>query len=390
MIFKGSSDLSPKVTIAIDAVPVDYTSIKRLTVELREDMHSLVILEFAGLNPRLINEYLEQPMKVTIEMRDRDTMTFCGYITQIEPMSASYEGAVNNSPFQLTRVYCLGASYLMKSKYSRVWENVTLAEIGTELSDKYQFSISVPNDSYRFPRLVQSAESDWSFLVNTAKALGYSTIADNSHIHIWDRYKAVSRRRSYNALYTLRGMYGNPSPQPGQIMKFDGTIGAVTTNGSKTYDTAYVLDKTGNVISVSNASVEKQSGLGVPVGTRFTNTYSVNADSYEMGQRLVEGELRNKFPFSASVDVVGDPSIQPGGIVNINEYNSQFDGFWYVTGVRHEISQSTMASFVNIVKDSFGGTTSDPVVTSMYASPPDAVLRNSKWISETEMVNVYA
>jgi hypothetical protein len=109
-----------------------------------------------------------------------------------------------------------------------------------------------------------------------------------------------------------------------------------------------------------------------------------------MGQRLVEGELRNKFPFSASVDVVGDPSIQPGGIVNINEYNSQFDGFWYVTGVRHEISQSTMASFVNIVKDSFGGTTSDPVVTSMYASPPDAVLRNSKWISETEMVNVYA
>lgn len=389
MIFKGHSDLSPKVTISIDNVPVDYTSIKRLTVELREGMHNVVILEFAGLNPRLITEYIDRPMKVTIEMRERDTFTFCGYLAYLEPFSMSHEGTVNKSPFQMTRVYCFGASYVMKSKQSRIWENVTLADIATTIADKYKFSVSVPNDLYRFKRLTQSAQSDWSFLIESAESLGYSVIAENSHIHIWDRYKAISRKRSYSTLYTIRGTGGDPSPQPGQILKFDGRIGSVTPEGSRTFDTIHMLDRTGNLFSISSKDSTDESSLGTPLESPFTNTFNVNADSYEMGKKLVAGELRKKFPLSANVDVVGDPAIQPGGIVNVNEYNTQFDGFWYVTGVRHEITMSTMMTSVEIIKDSLGTPTTDPSVTTMYTPPPVTALQSGTWISETEMVNVY-
>lgn len=389
MIFKGSSDLSPKVTISIDNVPVDYTSIKRLTVELREDMHDVVIMEIAGLNPRLISEYVDRPVKMSIELRERDTYTFCGYLAYLEPFSSSYEGTVNSSPFQMTRMYCFGASYVMKSKYSRTWENVTLSDIATTFADKYKFSVSVPDDSYRFSRLVQGSQSDWSFLVESAKALGYSVVVENTHIHIWDRYKAISRKRSYSTLYTLRGTGGDPRPQPGQIIKFDGRIGAVTPDGSRTFDTIHVLDKTGNIISTSNDGSLDHSGLGTPVESPFTNTFNKNADTYEMGHKLVEGTLRQKFPFFAKVDVVGDSAIHPGGIVNINEYNSQFDGFWYVTAVRHEITMSSMLTSLEIIKDAFGKSSADPSTTSMYSTPPEAALNNGIWISETEHVNVY-
>jgi hypothetical protein len=389
MIFKGHSDLSPKVTISIDAVPVDYMSIKRLTVELRENMHNVVILEIAGLNPQLITEYVDRPTKITIEMRERDTFTFCGYLAYLEPFSMSHEGTVNKSPFQMTRLYCFGASYVMKSKYSRIWENVTLSEIATELADKHKFSVSVPNDTYRFSRLVQSAESDWEFLIRSSRALGYSVVAENSHLHIWDRYKAISRKRSYSTLYTIRGTGGDPSPQPGQILTFDGRIGSVTPNGSRTFDTIHVLDRAGNLISISNEESSEQSSLGIPLESPFTNTLNVNADSYSMGQKLVTGALRQKFPLFAKVDVVGDPAIQPGGIVNINEYDTQFDGFWYVTNVHHEITMSTMLTSLEIIKDSLGTATTDPSVTTMYTTPPETALQNGVWVSERELVNVY-
>lgn len=389
MIFKGSSDLSPRTNIVIDGVAVDYLSIKRLSIELHENMHSVAILEFAGLNPQLITEYVDRPMKISVEIRERDVMDFCGYITHLEPFSLSHSGTVNKSPFQLTRVYCMGASYLMKSKRSRVWENITISEIAQQLADTYKFSVSVPNDPYRFSRLVQSSESDWRFLVNTAKQLGYSVLVENTHINVWDPFKALSQRRAYSALYTSRGLYGNPNPQPGQIIQFDGRIGAVTPDASKTPNTIHVLDKQGNILSISNADSSDHSGLGTPVKTKFTDTYSKNADSFEMGSKLVNGELRRSFPFYAKVTVVGDPGINPGGIVNIKEYNAQFDGFWYVTTVTHELTQSSMVTFLEIIKDSTGASTDTPMYTSPYVQPPVPAIQDGSWISSTNMVNVY-
>jgi hypothetical protein len=389
MIFKGSSDLSPRVNMVIDGVAVDYLSVKRLSMELHENMHNVVILEFAGLNPQLITEYIDRPVKVSIEIRERDLLEFCGYITHLEPFSLSYSGTVNKSPFQMTRVYCMGASYLMKSKKSRVWENKTISEIAQQISNTYKFSVSVPNDSYRFPRLVQSSESDWAFLVDTAQKLGYSVLVENTHINIWDPYKAINQRRSYSALYTIRGLYGSPNPQPGLIIEFDGRIGAVTPYASKTPDTIHVLDKQSSVLSVSNADSTDHSGLGTPVTTKFTNTYSVNADSFEMGKKLVDGELRRSFPFYAKVTVVGDPGITPGGIVNIKEYNAQFDGFWYVKSVNHEITQSSMVTHLEIVKDSTGSSEDIPMSTTAYIAPPAPALQGGEWISSADMVNVY-
>lgn len=389
MIFKGSSDLSPTVNVAIDGVPVDYMSIKRLTLELSENLHNLLILEFAGLNPQLIDQYIDRPVVANISMRDRPTSSFYGYIAYLEPLSVTSAGTVNNSPFQMTRVYCLGTSYVMKSKKTRIWENKNIYEIATEFAETYKFSVSVPRDEYRIKRLVQNSRSDWSFLSYVADLWGYKVIMDGTHIHVWDPYRALNHRVSYSALHTVRGLNGNPSPQPGQIIKFDGKIGAVSPDGSRSYDTLHLLDTQGNVLSVLNEDLAEQSGLGTPINSLFSNVVGINADSYEMGVKIVEANLRKKFPMTAAVDVVGDPGIVPGGIVNIKEYNTQFDGFWYVNSVRHEIAQSSMVSFIRISKDSLDGVTPSPNATSPYVSPPESALMSGKWVASKELVNIY-
>lgn len=389
MIFKNWSQLSPTVDISIDGVPIDYMQLQKITLELNENMHDLALLEFAGVDPTTIDLYLDAPIKFSIELPDRESTKFYGYITFVEPVVVSSEGTVDGSPLQVLRAYCFGASYRMKGKRSRVWENMTLPDIAKTLANKYQFSVSVPNDSYKFPRLVQSAQSDWSFLSDAVTRLGYNFSLHGSHIHIWDAYKALEHRTSYSTLYTIRGMKGDVSPMPGQIITFSGKIGNVTTDGSRSVDTLHTLTKTGDVVSVSNDLSTEFSGMGTPVNRIFYNDLNVFSDSYEMSDRLVTGAMRRKFPMIADLTVVADPSIVPGGVVNLKEYNAKFDGYWYVRNVTHEILHSTMVTHLKIAKDSLDGYSAIPLHTSEYITPPSPALVQGTWISETHMVDVY-
>jgi hypothetical protein len=390
MIFKSTSQLSPTVDISIDGTPVDYMQLQKITLELNENMHDLAVLEFTGIDPTTIDLYLDAPIKFSVDLPDRDSAQFYGYIIFVEPVAVASEGTVDGSPFQVMRAFCLGASYRMKGLRSRVWENVTLSEIATTLANKYQFSVSCPDDSYRFPRLVQSAQSDWAFLVNAALRLGYAVSVRGTHLHIWDAYKSLERKISYSTLYTIRGTKGNAMPIPGQIVKFSGRIGNVTTEGSRSVDTIHTLTKTGDVISVSNELTTEFSGMGSPVNRVFYNDLNAFSDSYEMSDRLVTGAMRRKFPMTADLTVVADPSISPGGIVGIREYNAKFDGYWYVRSVTHEILHSNMVTHLKIAKDSLDGINATPLHVSEYVDPPKPALIQGSWVSEKDMVSIYA
>lgn len=389
MIFKSSSQLSPNVEISIDNVPVNYMTLQQITVEEKENMHNLAVLDFAGMNTELIHQYINVPIKVSIELTGKDIFYFYGYISYAEPVAVTYDGVVNKSPFQRTRLYCFGTSYEMKSTTSRIWENYTIAEIAKTIADKYKFSVSVPNNPYRFPRLTQSGKSDWKFLVSSAERLGYSVLMDGTHLRIWDPYTALYQNVSYTMLLTLRGSNGDPSPQPGQILKFEGRIGAVTPDGARSSDTIHMLDKDGQVLSVTNGVDFESSGLATGLESQFHNVLTLNADSFDMANQLVTGELRRKFPMQASLEVVSDPSIKPGGIVSINEYNTEFDGFWYVTSVRHELTQSHMRTYLEVARDGLGTVATAKRVTDPYVTPPEPALIGSAWVSSTDYTHVH-
>lgn len=389
MIFKSASQLSPTVEVAIDNVPVNYMTLQQIVIEERSKLHNMAVLTFAGLDPQLIHQYLDVPITFSIELRDRSPYTFHGYISYLEPEAKAHNGVVNGSPFQTTKVYCFGTSYKMKSTVSKIWENVTIGDIAVSLGEKYKFSVSVPNNTYRFPRLAQSGKSDWEFLSDSCGQLGYDVLMDGTHLHIWDAYDALSRNISYSVLLTLRGSRGDASPQPGQILSFEGRIGSVTPDGDRNPDTIYMLDKSGQLLAVSNNESLDSSGLATALESQFTNVLTINADSYDMANRLVTGELRKKFPTTATVEVVSDPSIRPGGIVSISEYDTEFDGFWYVQSVKHEMTQSVMRTFLELGRDSMGTTPTTIRTAQKYQTPPTPALIGSSWVSSQNYVNVY-
>lgn len=389
MIFKSASPLSPDVTISIDNVPTNYIQVQRIVIDEEENYHTLVVVDFSGMAADLLTEYIDKPIRITITSNGVTGVDFVGYIMFLEPTSVTNDGLVDGSPFQITRLYCMGASYIMKSKKSKSWENVTISDIALAIANSYKLSVAVPKDSYKFSRLTQTNQSDWSFLVEVSKKLGYSVSITGTHIHIWDPYTLLSHNISYSVLQNISGNFGDVSPTSGQILKFEGRIGAVTTTATRAPDTLHILDKDGNLVSVSSSLSNEISGFGDLLESKFTNTLNNNVDNYEMGKRLVNGALRSKFSNTATVMITGSPEIHPGGIVKINKYNSKLDGFWYVTASKHELTKSELITTLKIATD---GTSVDTPIynkTEIYTEPPAASLIDDSWVSSTHYAVIY-
>lgn len=389
MIFKSASPISPNVSISIDKVPTDYMQIQRIVIEEEENKHTMAVLDFAGIAPDTLLDYVDKPIRVSIDFDGLSGTDFVGYITFLEPTSVTHQGLVNSSPFQLTRMYCMSASYIMKSKKSRAWENVTLSDIALRIADSYKLSVAVPMNSYRFTRLTQSNQSDWAFLVETSKKLGYSVSITGTHLHIWDPFTLLNRNISYSVLQNISGANRDVTPSSGQILKFEGRLGAVTSSATRSPDTLHVLSKDGVLSSLSSSLTEEVSGFGDVLQSRFSDTVSINADSYEMGKRLISGELRHKFSNTATVVITGSPEIRPGGIVKIEKYNSKLDGFWYVTSAKHEINRSELVSTLTLATDSTAVETPTYNKTTPYMEPPKPSLIGGTWVSSTHSAIVY-
>lgn len=386
MIFKSNHPTSPAVDITIGNVYVDYVRIVKLELELAEYQHDLLKITMAGIPPMAVTDYINAPVTVSW-FQDSMGHNFKGYIVFVDPEYENRQGVVNNSPFQLTTLYCLGASYDMKAKVTRSWESPTLKTVVKELAEKYQYSYSVPDDDSSFIRLLQTEESDWEFLVRLCHSRGYAVTMHETHIHVFDRYRALGRQISVHLLETSN-MSNDLRIRPGRILNFSGTFGNVTLSANSNDEVVTSLDSSGNLVTAQTKS--RASGLGRALTSRFTDQLAMNLVSPEYADKYLEARARDKFPFEASIDLTGTAGIKPGGIVDIKKFNSNFDGVWYVSKVKHILTFDQFFTEVVVKRDS---TSEDPftayALKSMPAIPP-STLRNGYWCSETLLEDVYA
>lgn len=386
MITSSDSQLELNFEVIIHNGLLDFSSIQRVNIELSENMHDLATLDIAGIPPEYLTSYIDLPIAIKLTVARTHSCIFKGYITYLEPESINKNGLVNRSPFQTTRMYCIGTSYVMRNRRTDAWNNVTLPQIVRTLVDKYSLSASVPNDPYVFPRLVQAGESDWTLLRKACNYLGYRVSMRTTHIDIWDPFTTLSRYGTA-PLYAMAGNRGSLNVEPGQVISFNASVGAVTPEAAKVPDTIHALvDDT--IVTISK---DISTGYGTPIKSIFEDEVSANAMSIPMANAVLQGRSRDKFPYTAHLTIVGDPSIQPGQLVQLGEYNSSVDGLWIVKSVRHEAFRGSSMSYLVVEKDSEFSSTIDPLEKVFPStSIPESLIKNFRWISTKELVNVYS
>lgn len=387
MIFKSAFPNSPTVNMAIDGVDVDYTAINSITITSAENEHDYAELHVSGLIPRFITEYINRPIYLNIEYSPTQRTSFHGYVAFVEPKAVTRRGLINKSPIQSAVIACLGASYDMKAKKTKVWEQVTIKQVVTAIADTYNYSCQVPNNPYIFSRLVQSNESDMEFLVKTCRSLGYRVSTKGAHLHVYDPFQVISRNMPYAELTTLTDTVANTRFAPGRVLEFDGTFGSNTPYGTANSYVIETLDNAGQLIKHSATS--EGMGIGLTLPSRFTDSMAVSSISLDAVKKIGNSQIRNRAPFHAHATVTGIPEVLVGSLVKLQKYNSKFDGYWMVSKVNHKVSRANYITELSLVKDSTND--SEPVLSTgvPYVLPADPILANGIWRSENSKVSTY-
>lgn len=386
MIQQVPYGLSPSVDITIANVAVDYTSINRLELHLAENQHDLLILDMSGIPPKAITEYYEKPVYLKISTGGNFSQEFYGYVEDVRPNSFTGFGLMNGSPFQEAKIICMGASYVMRGTTSRVWNSYKLSDIAKEMCQKYGFSLDVISDPAIHESLLQTNESDWQFLTRYAKFLGYSVNVHGSHMHVYDPYKALSRQNSYHVLSTIRKKVGaSLTPTPGQILEFSGSFSKRHVDGEYKESTVTIVNPDHSMFDVSSRTVAPNHN-GV---ARFPDRVPEYVDNFEEAFRRISSVAKEDYDYYATSRVLGVAGCVPGGIVSLDNYNADFDGFWYVRGVKHIVHTNAFSSELELAKNF----NSELRFTNTEAAqrPPKPIYSNRQgWVSTTKRIYEYS
>lgn len=389
MITTNLSPLGITWSMRINETPFASKNVQRINVSFSQNQHDVAIVELVGVPSSYISEYVEKPVHINISIKGGKTTNFYGYVSHAETRSVTHEGTVNNSPFQIIRVVCFGSSHILRSTNTLSWDNVNLETLVLEIAKQYRLGYSIPKDTYVFKRLVQTEESLWRLLVKACEQLGYNVTMTNSHIHVWDIDKSLARQTTYTILRGIRVKRGDYNPYPGDIVSIESTVGTPNVAQQAGDKVVSYVDEHGKLVSVDALQLTQDVSLGTPIASRFNNKLVVNVDSFEKATRYIQSKVKASFSQSADAVVYGDPSIVPGGIVRVDGYGGDFDGFWYVQSASHELVTDNLLTTLKLIKKgSYDILPKFPTV-QRYMKPPTPVLIKNKWVMQTEYANVY-
>lgn len=389
MIFSNSFPEVPILDVLIEQGSVPYSQIASVELSFSENKHDMATITYAGFPGVAVTSYVGLPVKILLGNNEANLIQFTGYVAYVEIEARTKMGIVNNSLIQMAKVVCFGSSYEMKAVKSKTYAKKTIKQLVSMMAEKYNFSYSVPNNSYVFPLISQNEISDWEFLVSAANRIGYTVTAHGTHLNIYDSFSSYFKLLPAIPLQTLTTSSAEGAERlPGNIYEFKGVFGQITPEGNASDWVVKSLDNLGKEISYSSTQ-DKDSGLGSKFKTKFTNEIIINTTTQDSLKEYIKKYTRESYPMVATASVVGVSNAMPGRLVNIGPYESKFDGYWIIEEAVHHINSKHYITTLKLKTDS---TNEEPLVVgndSVYKEAPESILVNNLWKTEREFAHVY-
>ncbi len=387
MIFTDVTSDSAIVTVEVEGGTVPNTQIGNVELTFSENKHDIATITYGGFPGMAVVAYKGLPVRITIGNNEANLIEFTGYVAYVEIESLTRMGTVNDSLIQMAKVVCFGGSYQMKPLRNTTFSKKTIKQLTEIIASKYNFSYSVPNNKYVFPVISQQGISDWELIVNTAKQIGYSVTAHNTHLSVYDPFSYYVKSAPITIIRTLESDKG-VEKTPGNIYELTGFFGDVTPQGEAVDWTLKSLDNKGKELKTSSTQ-NTPSGLGTRLPSRFTHELTINTTSKDSLEQYVKKYNKDSYGMTAVVKVVGISTAMPGRLVLIDSYNSEFDGYWLIEEATHHLNEKHYITTLKLKTDSVNRTPLTVTKDAPFKSPPPSKLSNSLWKATTEEAYVY-
>jgi len=236
----------------------------------------------------------------------------------------------NRSP--MLEVECKAAPIKMTTTpRSAFYKEMSDSDIFSELLGKYSLSGDVSDPSVTHKEMVQHHATDWDFMLMRAEANGQVVIVEDDQVVIKSAAKAESSDLSFE--------YGR------NIFEFEGEMDArsqlpSTLSESWDYATQEIIEGESDEPGTASAGNLDGATLAESLGADpFELSHSGKVEDAELkawaDAKLLKSRLAK---IRGRVRVEGSAEVKPNQIINLGGLGDRFNGDYYVSGVRHEIS----------------------------------------------------
>jgi phage protein D len=278
-----------------------------------------------------------------------------------------------------TKVYIIGASFVMKQPSQKVYANVTAADVAIAIAKKYNFAYDVAPHPRVYPQIAQAGETDWQLLVKLAKQCGYTFRVDGTTLY----FKPFSEdfdRLKFGATDYFAVTFNSSIPP--RLYQITPSIGENIDygDGLKAAPAALGVDvKSGKTYKAY--APNNPRGMNGSVNEDLFDTYltATSTDSYQAAKHEVEGaDELNRFSYRATASLMGSPDIRPDAPVYFSGLNEELNGYWVVLEVEHIAGNDGFFSLVVVGKDSLDASKKPPTKKAMHGvKPADSYLHLS-------------
>jgi len=334
------------------------------SVELRQEKgaHDILILEFQR-SSSIWFEILKTGTPVVFTWnQDGQKNSWMGYVNTVVKQSASQQ-------IRTMQIVCVGASFVLKAKSTRVFKNSTVSEAAEKIAKEFQFKFVGEPTSRRFESLSVAGQSYWEWLQEQASRIGFVILVINTTLYFKPIDKLIDLFISSSA-----ALSGDPVGQPSDTSLRDRTLDSLTVLNSENLDhdilpkrmsriTAGVNPVTSAITGAKMSPSSQRNPLRSSQSGSLFSDYSdeVVHSGLSAKEAAFQEARARKFSIVANVIGQGDPYMHPYSTVVVSGSGVETDGYWVTASVSHNFTLSGFYQVdMRVMSDGLGRTKSTP------------------------------
>lgn len=330
----------------------------RIDLIQKQYNHDVVILEYSIVSPLYFDTIKTGILVKFTWTQEGLSRSWVGYVSSID--------RVINSRRDITmKIHCVGASYRLKERATRVFINSSIPEAVQTIAKEFGLHYSGINDARRFSQLAMAGHSYWEWIQEQAKRIGYALVIDGTNLI----FKPIDSIIDEN-FSTTPVMSFDTTPTPTNTMYLDRTLDYFMALNGEHIETGgelrvnKVVGGVDPITSTPSVYMAKPNALGKSVRNNVSDVLFTQYKSTEVANggksvaQAAEGIAHtSRFSLPANAKGQGDPRLMPFGTVLIKGTGELTDGYWLVKEVIHTLHRvGDYMATLNLLSDGLGNT----------------------------------
>ena len=328
----------------IESAPFRLSSFRLLQAKYQ---HELCYLTFNEWDTSF--DAVKPGVPVDIQIKDpKNNKNFYGYVHHIEPKKTP--GSDNIT------VVVIGASYVFKQARQEVYRDITASDLAIKFAIEHNFSYGVVRHPRVFPQIAQSGQSDWQLLVKLAKQCGYSLRAENTELYFQPLTEDFT---AYKAEAQTFYMNDANNPSGSTIYSFNPIVGETLSfeEGSKSATAVSGIDIVNGESAFAVTKQKRDTTVRKNKQDEFFDRFESTTVATDFSSAVYEAEsadLLTRYPYRASVEVLGNASLRPELPIYLEGLGSDYSGYWTILETEHLVNNLVYTTKLVVGLDSLG------------------------------------